>query len=302
MVDNKVRICTIQSGPASNDIELNLKNALRIIDDVAKNNPDFILISELFMAPYFCGVTDFKYFDWAETIPGRTTELFAQKAKEYNTYIILPIFEVTQDKQFYNSAVVVGPEGIVPGVLPNGKEVNSYRKVHIPDSYDYDEKTGIVTKRTDEKFYFSSGEGFPVFNTNKGRIGILICYDKRFTEAWRTLALNGAQIIFNPIATWGEARNNYYMYEMMIMALYNQVFSVGVGKSGIEVSEKERVFGSGSYVFDPFGRLVSEEESEAERILTCDIDISLVHKARTITPIYRDRSPKAYSSILGDNK
>lgn len=294
---DNVRVCAIQSGAGTNDIDQNIKANLELLDKAAEQKPDFVVFSELFTTPYFCGMHDFKYFEWADTIPGKTTEIFQKKAKEYNMYIILPIFEKTPYNEYYNSAAIVGPEGLVPGSLPDGREVASYRKVHVPDCYDYDQNTGKIGRRNDEKFYFKPGQGFPVFRTKKANIGILICYDKRFTEAWRILAIQGAQIIFNPMATWGNERNSYYQYELKIMALYNQVFVVGCGKTGIEVAEIKRVFGAGSHIFDPFGRVVGSQYAVDGQILVRDIDLSLVHKAQTITPVYRDRKPALYKVI-----
>lgn len=294
LVPNIVRLSAIQAGAATENIEQNIESNLKLLEQAAAAKPDFVLFSELCTTPYFCGRHDPRFFQWADTIPGKTTAIFSQKAKQYQLTLILPMFERTEAGDFYNSAVVIGPDGaIVPGVLPDGSGTICYRKNHLPSSYD---EVGS-TLRSDEKFYFRPGTGFPVFKTAKATIGILICWDKRFTEGWRALALQGAQIIFNPIATWGNWRTQTYEMELRVMALYNEVFVVGCGKCGTEVMEKERVFGGGSYIVDPTGRLIKKQAPEEGQILVAEVDLAQVNKARVLTPVYRDRRPELYGIL-----
>lgn len=113
--------------------------------------------------PHIEAVLDKKYFNWAEPIPGPTTERFAEKAKKYETCIILGIFEkAPAEGVYYNSTVVLGPNGnIVDGIFPDGRKTLRYTKAHIPYH---------VAKRSehyDETFYFTPGDGWPIFNTPK---------------------------------------------------------------------------------------------------------------------------------------
>jgi N-carbamoylputrescine amidase len=276
------------------DKRINIERNLQLVDQAAACRPGFILLSELSTTPYFCGDYQMDYFDWAEPIPGETTRLFGQKAKEIGSHIILPIFERTAEKQFYNSAVLIGPDGeTIPGILPGGGRVPAYRKVHIPASVDFE--TNIL--RSNEKFYFSPGPGFCVFNTTAGVVGILICWDKRFFEGWRSLALQGAEIIFNPIATWGRWREETFGLELCIMAMNNQVAVVGVGKAGTESLGYQRDFTGGSFIVDPWGRIIAGAEAEEGKITEAEIDLGEIEKARASTPMYRDRRPELYGLL-----
>ena len=134
---NMVRIATIQSGAATKDLDRNIENNIKLLDQVAKESPDYVLYSELCTTPYFAGVYDPSYFDLADTIPGKVTEAFGAKAKEYNTTVIVPFFERTLEGEFYNSAVVIGPDGkVVPGILHDGRVMPCARKAHLPSLYD----------------------------------------------------------------------------------------------------------------------------------------------------------------------
>ena len=96
--------------------------------------------------------------------------------------MVLPMYEIVQAGLYFNTAAVIDADGTYLG---------KYRKQHIPQ-----------VKGFWEKFYFTPGtEGYPVFDTAVGKVGVYICYDRHFPEGWRCLGLNGAEIVFNPSAT-----------------------------------------------------------------------------------------------------
>jgi N-carbamoylputrescine amidase len=150
--------------------------------DAAAQGAKVICFQELFYGPYFCQVQDSAYYEYAESIPGPTTERFQALAAELGMVMVLPMYEKEQEGVLYNTAAVVDADG---------KYLGKYRKHHIP------QVAGFW-----EKFYFRPGNlGFPVFDTAVGKIGVYICYDRHFPEGWRALGLNGAKIVFNPSAT-----------------------------------------------------------------------------------------------------
>jgi beta-ureidopropionase len=289
-----VRVTTIQCGAASEDIKKNVEANIELIYKDRDFNPDFVVLSELSTTPLFASVHDIRFFDWADTVPGWITEMFGNAARDLHTHIILPMFEKTPHMDYYNSAVVIDPYGsIIKGTLPDGNKVAAYRKTHIPASYDPTTKE----LRSNEKFYFKPGPGFPIFNTEKGKIGILICWDKRFTEAWRILGILGAEIIFNPMATWGSWRNETYKYELSIMAMNNQFFVIGCAKAGEENLGYPKKFLGGSYIVDPYGNIIAEGKSSEGSVTHAEFDLAEVGRARIATPIYRDRRPDLYDPL-----
>ena len=138
-----------------------------------------ICFQELFYGPYFCQVQDTAFYDYAEEVPGPTTERFAAIAAETGMVMVLPVYEKADDGVLYNTAAVIDADGTYLG---------KYRKTHIPQVHGFW-----------EKFYFRPGNlGYPIFDTAVGRIGVYICYDRHFPEGWRALGLAGAKIVFNP--------------------------------------------------------------------------------------------------------
>ena len=173
--------------------------------EAAAEGAQVIGFQELFYGPYFGIVQDQKYYAYVESIPGPTVERFQALAKELGLVMVLPIYEVANEGEYYNTAAVVDADGTLLG---------KYRKHHIPNLPQFW-----------EKFYFRPGNlGYPVFDTAVGRVGVYICYDRHFPEGWRELGLNNAQIVFNPSATKPGLSNRLWEIEQPAAAAANQYF------------------------------------------------------------------------------
>jgi len=298
-VGTPIKIAAIQCAPSTEDKELNLERNLELLDKAAEERPDFVAFSEASLFPNFwCARPDNRYFDWAEPIPGPTTSAIAERARRYGSHILAPIYEKGRiEGEYYNSVAVVGPEGnLIFGTLPGGREVPCYRKNHIPSLL-----IGIGKIFGDEKYYFRPGPGFPVFKTNKANIGILICYDRSFPEAWRVLALQGAEVIFVPLASSGW-REEGFIFELRTRALENAVFVVACSKGGKEqFNGYEIPFFGKSCIINPFGKIITQGPAgDGPAIITATIDLAQVSQARKQLPVFRDRRPEIYGSILRD--
>jgi beta-ureidopropionase len=275
--------------PASTDIQKNLDYYLAMVDQACQEHqPDFVLLPELFTTPYWCGAHDSHFFEWAETIPGPTTNSLAEKAKQYGCYIVASIFEKVVAGEYYDSAALIGPDGqLVMGTLPNGQQMKCYRKTHVATLYAH-------TTQTDEKFYFRPGQGLPVFKTRFGTIGILICYDRSFPEPWRTLVLQGAELILLPVVSYGF-RLKAFLTELQTRAMENIVFCAAANRGGAEsVSFEVTCFGS-SVAIDPRGEIIAiGPENRGPEIVVAHMDLAEVEKVRTQIPYLRDRRPDIY--------
>ncbi|MFC1903678.1 carbon-nitrogen hydrolase family protein [Chloroflexota bacterium] len=296
-----VKITLIQRGPATEDKEKTTKDLLSQFDEVLeKEKPDFIMPIELCTTPYFPMVMDDRYFAWAEPIPGPTTELFAEKARKYETCIILPIFEKGKlEGVYYNSAVVIGPDGnIISGTMPDGSRVNRYAKTHIP---------AIMSSQgwVDETFYFSAGPGFPVFDTPKAKIGILICHDRRYPEAWRETVLQGAEMIFVPVDSMivmpergGSSTEDMFVTELRTRALENCVWVCAANQGGEEqVQDRKLTFYGNSCIIHPTGKVVAQAPSSKPSVISATIDLEDVNGARRFMYIFKRRRPDLYKLI-----
>src|SRR6201995_2294277 len=224
----------------------------------ADQGAQIICFQELFYGPYFGIVQDQKYYEYTESVPGPTVERFQALAQDLGLVMVLPIYEVANEGEYYNTAAVVDADGSYLG---------KYRKHHIPNLPQFW-----------EKFYFRPGNlGYPVFQTAVGRVGVYICYDRHFPEGGRELGLNNAQLVFNPSATKPGLSNRLWEIEQPAAAAANQYFVAANNRVGQEIAEfgpdAPRFYGS-SYFVDPRGNFVGDVASEdKEEIVIRDLDL-----------------------------
>lgn len=252
------------------------------VEKAAAEGVQVICFQELFFGPYFGIVQDKKYYDYAESIPGPTTDTFCELAKKYHMVIILPIYEEEMTGVYYNTAVVIDADGSIVG---------KYRKSQIPH-----------VNAFWEKFYFRPGNtGFKVWNTAVGKVGVCICYDRHFPESWRCLGLAGAEIVFNPNASAPGLSNRLWELEQCAAAGDNGYFVLVPNRVGLESDEfgEEAVdFYGSSFVANPRGNYVGDVGStDTEEMLVRDLDMDMIEDTRRDWQFYRDRRPDLYSPI-----
>ena len=164
-------------------------NILRLcegISDLAKRGAQLIVLQELHNSLYFCQVENVDNFDLAEPVPGPSTKIFGELAKQFGVVIVTSLFEKRAPGLYHNTAVVLEKDGIIAG---------TYRKMHIPDDPAYY-----------EKFYFTPGDlGFHPIETSVGRLGVMVCWDQWYPEAARLMALQGADLLIYPTAIGYES-------------------------------------------------------------------------------------------------
>ena len=244
----------------------------------AAEGAQVICFQELFYGPYFCQVQDARFYEYAESVPGPTTERFAALAAELGLVMVLPVYEQEQPGVLYNTAAVIDSDGTYLG---------KYRKHHIPHL------PGFW-----EKFYFRPGNlGYPVFDTAVGKIGVYICYDRHFPEGWRALGLNGAQIVFNPSATSAGLSNHLWQLEQPAAAVANEYYIGAINRVGVEEYGDDDFYGT-SYFVDPRGQLVDGAGARDKGdLIIRDLDLSLIEAVRNTWAFYRDRRPDAYGDL-----
>jgi len=328
MADKKartVKVSLIQSGPQTENIEQNMDDLLKTMDEVGnREHPDFVLAGELSYLPYIGAVLDKKYFDWAKSIPGPTTERFAEKAKKYGMCILLGVFEkAPAEGVYHNSTVVLGPDGnVIKGIFPDGRKTLRYTKTHIPyvvakRSEYYDETVHLppswgtsITPPAgyrngyDETFYFTAGDGWPIFNTPKAKIGITTCFDRHFPEPYRVLALQGAEIIFTPSvamafsAERGASMAETYLIELQVRALENSVWLATVNKAGTEYLEGQPTYCYGnSALMHPTGEVVAKGSADKAEVVSYELDLEDISMTRRLLPLFAQRKPELYDII-----
>lgn len=272
----------------STDSGENLERASAMLRQAANSGAQVACLPELFRTQYFCQSEDAGRFDLAEPIPGPTSLALSKVARETRLVVIGSIFERRAAGLYHNTAVVIDSDGALRG---------RYRKMHIPDDPLYY-----------EKYYFTPGDlGFQAFDTSCARVGTLVCWDQWYPEAARLTALKGANILFYPTAIgWHPAEKTEFgaaqasAWEIMqrahaiasgvYVAAVNRVGHEGPASGGLE-------FWGGSFLADPFGRIIARAGEKYEEILIGVCDPRVQEETRRIWPFLRDRRIDAYGPI-----
>ena len=293
-VAEKFRLGLVQMS-ATPEPEKNLQAAIELLGEAAAKGAQIVCLPELFQTQYFCQREDATLFDLAEPIPGPATERLAEAAKRLKIVVIGSLFEKRAPGVYHNTAVMIDADGTLRGI---------YRKMHIPDDPLYY-----------EKFYFTPGDlGFKAFDTQVGRVGTLVCWDQWYPEGARLTALQGAQVLFYPTAIgwhpdekkeFGEAQYDAWQTIQRAHAIANGVYVAVVNRVGFEqgdirgnkASGKGLEFWGGSFIADPFGRVIAKASHDKEEILLAEVDLRLLEDTRRNWPFLRDRRIDAYGAI-----
>ncbi|HEY8510661.1 MAG TPA: carbon-nitrogen hydrolase [Cyclobacteriaceae bacterium] len=285
MASRIVKVGTVQMSCTA-DVDANLNKAIEGIREAAANGAQIVCLQELFRSLYFCDTENYDNFALAEPIPGPTTEALSPLAKELNCVIVASLFEKRTQGIYHNTTAVIDADGTYLG---------KYRKMHIPDDPAYY-----------EKFYFTPGDlGYKVFKTKYADIGVLICWDQWYPEGARITALMGAEILFYPTAIgWAsiqdEATNseqfNAWQTIQRSHAVANGVHVVSVNRVGLEQNGAMKFWG-GSFVCNPFGRILYQAPHDREEVGVTAIDLNATDNYRTHWPFLRDRRIDSYQPI-----
>lgn len=260
---------------------LMIEKHVALIEQAAAKGVQILCLQELFYGPYFCCEQETRWYDLTEPVPdGPTTLLMQDLAKKHKMVIVVPLYEVDQDGVYYNTAAVVDADGSYLG---------KYRKNHIPHC-----QPGFF-----EKFYFRPGNlGYPVFQTQYAKVGAYICYDRHFPEGARALALNGAEIVFNPSATVAGLSEYLWKLEQPAHAVANGYFIGAINRVGVEGPWKFGEFYGQSYFCDPRGNFLSVGSRDKEEVVVADLDLDKIREVRNVWQFFRDRRPETYGTLV----
>lgn len=262
-----IRIGYAQFAPLLGQADLTRHILQRLIQGIGK--VDLLVLPELCNSGYAFADRE-QALKTAEDVSDSPFISFLHSwCKERSAYIVSGINE-RSGQELFNSAVLVGPDGLV-GV---------YRKLHLFGR---------------EKAYFSPGNlGLPVFDLGFAKIGLLVCFDWFFPEAWRSLALDGAEIVAHPsnLVLPGLAQQATPTH-----GLINRIFVVTANRIG---SEDDLSFTGLSTIADPTGKVIAQASADQEQVQIVDIDLELARN-KNITPVnnlFTDRRPEQYGRLL----
>ena len=291
---DKFRIGLVQMS-ATADPDKNLQRAIDRLHQAQAKGAQIVCLPELFQTQYFCQREDAALFDLAEPIPGPATTRLAEAARLLRIVVIGSVFEKRAPGVYHNTAVMIDADGSLRGI---------YRKMHIPDDPLYYEKN-----------YFTPGDlGYRAFDTQVGRVGTLVCWDQWYPEGARLTALQGAQVLFYPTAIgwhpaekeqFGVAQHDAWQTIQRSHAIANGVYVAVVNRVGFEDGDvrgkkapgQGLEFWGGSFVADPFGRIIAQASQDKEEILVAEVDLKSLEDVRRNWPFLRDRRIDSYAAI-----
>jgi predicted amidohydrolase len=278
----------------AHDKEANLEKYIHYIEEAAAIGARLIVFPEVSLQGYLkkrgapsepevIELTRY-YRQTAETVPGPSTELIGKYAARHNMYIQIGMAESARAGQaFYNSAVLVGPDGVV-GV---------FRKLHDRGEWPV----------------FCSGDEFPIMETAIGKLGAFVCYDMCFPETVRTYSVRGA-VIASMSTAWPrkdpnipdpESDHYAYVYDILTRAhaIANQVFFISSNQVG--PTGRFNYYGH-ARIISPTGKVLADSGRE-EKLITAMVDIAReIDIARTETLFFknllRDRRPETYGALV----
>ena len=273
-----LQVATAQISISLADKSANLNKCLHFLQLAARQHVELLVFPE-------CALTGYVFnsfgeaFQESETVPGKSTQVLEKACREYKISAVVGLLERDGDR-LYNTAVLITPQGLV------GK----YRKTHL------------ICLGVDR--YVSRGDELPVFSIPQGKVGMLICYDQRFPEPARIMALNGAQVILNP-SNLPEGAEAYASFLNRTRACENRVFIISTNRVG---EERNVRFIGRSQIIDYSGRVLVEgskrgEELVRAEIAPCQADLKHVvnRPGEYEFDIFRDRRPELYKPIIHHN-
>lgn len=274
----------------NNTPENNLKKCVEWVRKAAEQGGEVICLPELYSSHYFCQSEDVSAFELAEPLYSTSWNAFSSLAKELGVVIVVPFFEKRMAGIYHNSAYIIDADG---------SEAGLYRKMHIPDDPHFY-----------EKFYFTPGDiGFKSFETLKGSVGTLICWDQWYPEAARLTALQGANVLFYPTAIgwhpyekeqYGTNQHGAWMNVMKGHAVANGIYVAAANRIGLEQYVPGTAgieFWGASFICGPQGEILAQASHDKEEILVAEIDLPLMEDVRRNWPFFRDRRIDAYDQI-----
>ena len=268
----KIKIAAIQMSTVADKME-NVRTVKTYLEKIKDENPDFVILPEMFCCPY--QTENFPIY--AEKEGGPVWQQLSGYAKQYGIYLIggsMP--EKDAEGNVYNTSYIFDREG---------KQIGKHRKVHL---FDIDVKGGQTFKESDT---LTAGDSDTVFDTEFGKIGVMLCFDIRFPELSRMMVNDGAKVIFVPAAfnmTTGPA---HWELSFRTRALDNQIYMVGCAPAR-DVSAGYISWGH-SIVTDPWGRVIDMLD-EKKGILLAELDMDYEEQVREELPLLKSRRKDIY--------
>lgn len=257
----------------STDKQLNIEKAVRMIGEAAQQGAQMVALPEMFNCPY----DNLCFPVYAEEESGETVKRLSEAAGKYHLHIVAGSIPERCGKKLYNTSYVMNDRGILIG---------KYRKMHL---FDLDIEGEIAFKESDT---LSAGDTITVIETPYCKIGIAICYDIRFPEMLRIMALKGAEVVILPAAFNMSTGPAHWELLLRARAVDNQLYIAAI--SPARDDKASYVAYGHSMLVDPWGNIL-KRAGEREELILHRIDLDYIRKIRQQLPTLRHRRTDIYN-------
>jgi deaminated glutathione amidase len=273
MID-KLKVSLIQM-QVTNQVETNVQQAIDLIKEAGKNKPDLIVLPENF---HMIGTKE-ELYEAAETIDGPTLTRLKELAKELGTYIVAGTMKLKNpgNEKLKNTSCVINPEGEIQDV---------YEKIHT-----FNAQVGGITYAA--RNVEESGDKIVVTNIKGVPVGLSVCFDMRFPEMFRILALKGAKVILVPALFMLHTGKDHWEVLLRARAIENQVYIAAPATFGTFPPNNAWTYGRSMFV-DPWGVVVAQASDQA-CVITADLDLNWLEDVRKKVPTLSQRRPEVYN-------
>ena len=271
-------VAVAQIDPQLGEKDRNLATCVARMEEAAAAGAQLLVLPECSITGYMFGSLD-EAMPYAEEIAGPTTEALERECARLDLYVVCGLLERAGDA-LRNAAVFVGPDGLI----------GTYRKTHLPF-------LGVDR-------FVTPGDELPVFDTPLGRIGIEICYDLRFPEVTRTLALKGADIVAHP-TNFPMAAKIQTELITVARAAENRIYLLTANRVG---KERWGEFCGWSQIVDPFGTRLAEAGETEEALLVAEVDVEKARDKDYVIPgeyelyLFGHRRPELYGALVEETQ
>jgi predicted amidohydrolase len=264
MASSSLRIALIQQDTVWQNPQANLARARGFVERCAQAGARVAVFPELFTLGFTMAPEPF-----AESLPGPTSEAVGALSREFGLFLVGSVVE-SHAPHPYNTAFVTGPDGTL---------LATYRKIH-PFSYG------------EEHLHYTGGENCPIFDLDGVPCGLQICYDLRFPEPFRALAVKGAEVVFVP-ANWPARRISAWSTLLAARAIENQMAICGVNRVG---RDPHLAYPGKSAIHDAFGEVIACGGSDQD-IVVGEVSLEQLRAWRQRFPALKDRRPGVYGRL-----
>jgi predicted amidohydrolase len=258
-----MKVSLLQMNIIPGNLIANRENAAQLINKAALQHPDTVVLPEMWTTAYqlegISSICD-KYGE-------PTNDMIGAIAAEKKINIVAGSYASLEEEQVFNTAYIFNRKG---------NNIAKYQKIHL-------------FKLMEEHKYIESGSSHSVFMLDGIKCGIIICYDLRFPELTRKLALEGIQLLFVP-AQWPAARLDHWITLLKARAIENQIFIAAVNRAGEHPKDE---FLGGSMVINPFGEIIAQGDYR-QQIISAELDFRLIEQTKLKIDILGDRVPHTY--------